>query len=918
MTLNQPYYIDKREGAAHIDLSGEWSFFWSDEALDSPGVAEWKYRTTLPKSLYFSLYEAGLLPHPYERRNSKEYHWVDEKVWYFKREFTLPLGVSFENAFLSFEGVSYYSRLWVNGVLLGEHEGMFGGPVTEIAEHLYLTGKNEIIIEVRSANYGKKEDFNLRGDDPTPEIAPWSAIRDPLSGGRSFIAMGVIGDIRLDLTERIHVSRPYVYTESIDGNTATLKLEFEIADGAVRELRSYGISAETTCVSTNLYQQAFTGATLDEEVEIRLSLKECGTGKVVYRSSDREKLIDHDALGLRDARFKEFPFFTKTIRIDSPKLWYPTGMGEPSLYELEIVMLYRDRVCDKHTVKTGIRTLTVGRTAGRKYRTRWNDFSFSVNGKDFFLKGMNLMPLDYVLNLDPKEYRWALTLAKNAGIQLLRLWSGGGLPETDYFFELCDTLGIMVWQDHRIANTSNTSGYSREVLESQEAYNLYRTRNHPSLVVHCGGNEFNPYHENNSATMFTITHLIKTLDPAKVYYYASPDGGSSHCYNDMDPAWYYSIFKGLPLLAESGLHNFPTYHTLRSLIREEEAEGVLPDLLSEEFRERYPDLLHHFTEYQPDRAPRLLARISQIGDISNMTLSDICEAGQIQAYEFYLLMVQAMRSSYPVCGGVMPWAFKRPWSTIGVQLVDGCGRPTHPYYAVKNAFAPIDVALESGFTVIAPGEELPFTVRIFNDTTESLEGAEITLTVYAPDMKVACERLVTVRNQAREFSLGSFTPDRSYTDRCFLISVDLTLNGRTVARNTYFKKCTRILADKELLHRHRTERCENLTFKNGPWLRDEIACSEAAKIRVKPLRKGECDGYVYYDIRIHNDSPCVAFPVSFEIENESARFFATDSFFLMKPDEYREIRLVCDGISLSEAARIRVGAINSRPVTIEF
>ncbi len=916
MTLNQPYYIDRRAGDAHLDLSGKWSFLWADAPLDNPSEEVWKYETALPKSLYFCLYEAGLLPHPYKGLGSEEYHWVDEKIWYFRRRFILDRRGFSGNAFLSFEGVSYYSRLWVNGTLLGEHEGMFAGPVAEIEDYLDFSGENEIILEVKAANYGCKEDFNLRGDDPTPQIAPWSAIRDPLSGQRQFIAMGIYNGIRLDFTEKMHISRPYIYTDKIDGDTASLKLELEIADGAVKELRSYAISAETTCVSTNLYQQGFTGKALDDTVELRLRLKEKSTGKTVFESSDEQKLVDHDGLALRDMRFKEFAFFTKTIRIESPKLWEPVGIGEPHLYELDIEMYYRERLCDRQTVTTGIRTFTAKRTAGPKYRTKWNDYAFEINGKDFFLKGMNWMPVDYVLNLDPKEYEWALTLAKNAGIQLLRLWSGGGIHETDYFFELCDKLGIMVWQDHRIANTSNTAGYDREVLESQEAYNIYRTRNHPSLVIRCGGNEFNPYHENNSATMFTITHLIKALDPTKVYYYASPDGGSSHCYNDMDPAWYHSLFKHLPLLAESGIHNFPTFHTLKELIREEETRGVVPNMLSEEFVKNYPELLHHFTEYQPDRAPRMLSRISQIGDLGKMTLEDMCDAAGTQAYEFYFLMTQAMLANYPLTGGVMPWAFKRPWSTVGVQLVDGNGRPTHPYYAVKCAYSPVSIAVDTGWTVTAPGEAVPLRVKLINHKCESLDGSEVTVTVYTPELAVAREYSAEIENQTDTLTLEDFTPDESYTDRCFLICADLRRDGALLARSTYFKKCTSILSDGELYKKHRETRAENLTFKNGPWLKDGIAKKKSAALEAKVIRKGKTGSYIYYDLRIHNVSDGIVFPVTFEVANSAARFYATDSFFLMKPDECREIRLVCDGIDLSDAAEIEVRAWNAETVSL--
>ena len=87
MKLYQPYYIEKRTGNSHIDLNGKWDFCWTDcEAIDSQDVM-FEYECNLPKSGYYCLYEAGILPHPYEFCNSSKYHWVDEKIWYFRREY---------------------------------------------------------------------------------------------------------------------------------------------------------------------------------------------------------------------------------------------------------------------------------------------------------------------------------------------------------------------------------------------------------------------------------------------------------------------------------------------------------------------------------------------------------------------------------------------------------------------------------------------------------------------------------------------------------------------------------------------------------------------------------------------------------------------------------------------------------------
>lgn len=104
MNLNQPYYIEPRQGIRHIDLNGEWEFFYADTE-ETKWV--WKYQTTLPNSVYHSLSEAGIIPNPYQGTNSQLYSWVDEKVWYYRKKFTIDQPDFKGHAFLCFDGVSY-------------------------------------------------------------------------------------------------------------------------------------------------------------------------------------------------------------------------------------------------------------------------------------------------------------------------------------------------------------------------------------------------------------------------------------------------------------------------------------------------------------------------------------------------------------------------------------------------------------------------------------------------------------------------------------------------------------------------------------------------------------------------------------------------------------------------------------------
>ena len=100
-------------------------------------------------------------------------------MWYYRRRFVLACPDFKGNAFLCFEGVAYYSRIWVNGTLVGDHEGMFGGPVCDAFELLELNGENELVVEVKAPGFGRAERYdpwNRKGENR--EIVPWNIARD--------------------------------------------------------------------------------------------------------------------------------------------------------------------------------------------------------------------------------------------------------------------------------------------------------------------------------------------------------------------------------------------------------------------------------------------------------------------------------------------------------------------------------------------------------------------------------------------------------------------------------------------------------------------------------------------------------------------------------------------------------------------
>ncbi len=899
MNLIQPYYIEKRLGDGHISLDGEWEFCYEDAARESIKELRFEHTTQIPSSVYHSLHRAGLLPDPYYGTNSRLYRWVDEKVWYYRKRFSLSCPDFKGNAFLCFEGVSYFSRLWINGIALGDHEGMFGGPVCDVLEYLNLNGDNEILLEVKACNYERKADYSRWWENrDVAEIVPWNVARDTETSNGDFIVVGLWGNVRLELVPTLHVSRPYLYTEDINGNTALLAFECEIADGQIKELSPYYGTPDIITQYCRAFDSGLTGKVKDRSVKIGIRISH--GDEVAYEETDDVPLCDFDGLGM-SKDYYELQFYRKKIEIKNPRLWFPNGMGEPFLYDVTITLSYDGKIYDEHKIPFGVRTFKSDYTAGNKYRARWEKFLFSVNGQEIFLKGINWMPIDYLYDISPERYEWCLTMAKNMGVQIIRVWNGGGFPETDTFYELCDRLGLMVWQDLFIAN-ANTPRYSQSLLESQTAYNLYRLRNHPSLVLLCGGNEFNPYSEGNAASMFVIDRTVRALTPDRIFHYTTADKGSAHIYIDMEPVWYRHRYAHLPFLAESGIHSFPNYKSFKRLISEKEANGVLPDLTSKEFGENYPELLNHFSEYIPERVPRMTARISQVVDMKRLTLEELCEASHVQSYEFYQLMIQSMRENFPRCGGVMPWVFKRPWTTAAVQTVDGNDLTTLSYYSIQNSYRPVNVCWRQEWSVLAPNEKLSLKVTVFNENREELSDAKLSLTVYRPDLSVyaqySCEYSESV-------DFGHISLDDGFTDTCFLVCADLSRGKEILSRSVYFNKCTSLLNDRELYKKYRSEPTENLRLDNGPHLKPCISSAKQAKIEAMTVKNGKDGRYGFTDIRIKNVSDTPAFPVTIEPTDEQARFFLDDNFFLLKAGEEKNVRITLkDGEA--EGLRVRL------------
>ncbi|WP_336515813.1 glycoside hydrolase family 2 protein [Pollutibacter soli] len=920
--LWQPWYITPRATGQHLDLSGEWELSYLDSQIT--GLKDLSQRkdpfiTTVPNSIHWSLNKAGKLPHPYYHLNSEQYRWTDAKVWYYSRAFIVPESAKEQYVFLCFDGIDYFSRVWLNDSLLGVHEGMFGGPNIEVSRFIQPGKENRIVVELMAGNWNNRPDYqdqNLprtrtgeidlnkrKGYNPRASgriIKPW--VISGGSGGEAFFSLGMWQGARLEIAPKIQLERPYLVTKSIGTREAILHL-----------------SAEVLANEHSLQQRLhpWSNAQIRHPNEYGVKFKPVdGTISVLV------ELVENSSPKYQ----KEFPlkvyegrnWMEEDITIPDPKLWYPNGLGKPNLYKIRLSLKKDGRVIDKNEFEYGIRTIERVVSTGPRTEDNFENWQFVINGRKIFVKGMNFTPQDILLETSRERYRWTLSAAKEMGVQLIRIW-GGGLLETNTLFELCNEMGIMVWQDFPIGN-QDTPEYPQDIWEAQVVQNIFRLRNHPSLVIWCGGNEFNPYSYGNAMSIGILERNLRTFDPSRFFVRTTPDGGSIHVYPDMDPVWYNRSYGKEAWVSETGMHSMPEAGLFYETVDSKEFKE-LGRMWDTGFARSHPEFIHHFTEYGPGRVPRMLSRASHISDMHDPTIESVTEASQIGAGEFYQILSEKMQGNYPVTTGLMPWVFKRHWPVIAIQMMDWFGHAGAPYYFLKRTYEPTHIALDIPRLLWAPGEKMDLNLKVTNAVSPKGANYRASITVYDDRFKKLAEKestaIVPAETAVTEIASGSFTIPSDYRDRFIFIVAELKAEDGTVfSRSVYFPRSLSKMEDKTFYEEYINKPIAWITLDKGPWLKP-VSAATKTKLSVtllsqKELSSTESDLVV----SIKNTGPVPAFMTKVDVTGVKRAFYASDNFIWLQPGETKQITVHVLWRDKKDNAKLELSAWNASPVKV--
>ena len=657
----------------------------------------------VPGDVHTALLAAGQLRDPFYGRQEEEAAWVEDREWWYRFEFQGPWAPpeADERLLLVFHGLDTLVTLWLNGERLGEHRNMFREAVFDVtgrvragaANTLALCfhpplrqplvelpdqwGRNPERVSMRKAQYGYGWDWGPR----LPTVGVWRPIE--LRPERRAALRGVrFSTLRL----------------SHDRSSAVVGLRVE-ADSFAAEA---GLSA-------------------------RITVRD--GGETVAETA----LVLPEASG--EAVAEGF------MAVPNPRLWWTHDLGEPHLYELETVLVEGDggEELDRRSQQVGIRSLELDQSPD-PYEPGSRFFRFVLNGVPIFARGADWIPADsFVGALDAARYELLLAKAQEANMNMLRVW-GGGVYEHDVFYDLCDRLGLLVWQDFMFACASYPEEPAEFVaeVEAEARYQVRRLRSHPSLALWCGNNEnqwiYDRLHWKNrwnrvpGALYYdqVLPRVTGELDGVTPYWPGSPYGGDDHNGQSDGDVHDWDVWHGgFPrrfgerprqentpeavsyvryaedmgrFISEFGMHAAPVAETLRRVVPEDELYL------------HSPALDHHNKDEPKNKGDNLMLAVTGLPG----GLDEYVDFSMIAQAEGLKFGVEHFRRRKPHCSGTLFWQLNDCWPCLSWSVLDYYGFGKAGYHYARRFYAPVVASFASG----ADGAvELWLT----NDTLEPVE-----------------------------------------------------------------------------------------------------------------------------------------------------------------------------------------------------
>ena len=649
------------------------------EFVKEVSISNWEFRelgkewlpATIPGFVHLDLYDNDLIEDPFYRDNENQLQWIQDKAWEYKAAFTLDSEFLKNNKItLNFSGIDTYADVYLNDSLIKICDNFFVTHSIESKSLLKLN--NELLFVFKptvelSLQLSENAPFELLGEERVYVRKP--QFHFGWDWGPKLIGCGITEQVKLVASNTAQISNIYISTLSITDSLAEMRLELEIAN-ATNETYSINFLGETHSITSG------------------------------------NSIIN--------------------FAVNNPKLWWPRAYGGQKNKNFEIILRNSNgQIIDKKKEKYAIRKIELIQEEDELGK----GFKFKVNGQNVYAKGANWIPLDFFhTRVDSNQYRKALNDVANSNMNMLRVW-GGGIYEDEYFYDLCDSLGILVWQDFMFACAMYPGDDKfMESVEVEATQQIKRLRKHPSIALWCGNNENSEgwnrwgWQANRSEaeinTIWTdyqnlfnklLPNLVDSLSTTN-YWESSPEygrgdpkhqfTGDAHywgVWHDAEP--FENFEKKVPrFMSEYGFQSFPEMSTIELFALEEDYNLDSKVMKTHQKHPRGNSLIKEY----------MLRDFKEPADFESFVyLSQILQADGMR------IGMEAHRRARPYNMGTLYWQFNDCWPVASWSSRDYYGNWKALQYTAKRSYEDLLISTVQSTDSIS--------VYLINDKKENLD-----------------------------------------------------------------------------------------------------------------------------------------------------------------------------------------------------
>ncbi|CAK5275576.1 unnamed protein product [Mycena citricolor] len=634
---------------------------------------EWSQVSQFPTTVHVELLKLGRIPDPFVALHEWDVQWVGESRWAFRSSFTVSdkeLAVAHTD--LLFEGLDTYARILLNGTEIGTTNNQFVASRFDV-QSLLKTGSNELLLEFDSAFTRGKQAEKEHG-----ALNLWN------------------GD-----SSRLHV-RKAQYNYGWDWGPVLM------TTGPWKPIR---LQAYTSRIS-DIDIRADVSEGLDVTLSAKFSFEKLdGFASFTFKNPDGSIQVSSTKMPTAEGSAS----VSFSFKPDQLQLWYPVGYGEQALYSAVVEITdSQGNILDTQTQNVGIRRVRIVQEplADQEGLT----FLFEVNNIRIFCGGSNWIPADsFLTTVTAERYRAWLQLLVDGNQNMVRVW-GGGIYEADAFYEICDELGILVWQDFMFGCGQYPAYQSfLDSVQEEAEQNVKRLRKHPSIVIFAGNNEDYQIAESLNLeldyadeksdylkTNFPARHIYERLLPDVVgrlsdvfYHRGSPYSGQGKPTTDK---------------AYGDLHQWNVWHgtqepwhkwdTLAGRFVEAYPNMRTVDYwLDGKVSERYPQSRTNTQHNKADGFERRLELYLVENFKHSFDMESYCYYTQVMQAETLASAYRLWRRNWAGKGrqytaGALVWQINDCWPVTSWAIVDYFLRPKPSYFTIARELRPFTVGIK--------------------------------------------------------------------------------------------------------------------------------------------------------------------------------------------------------------------------------